>query len=814
MKSLLIFLVFTVLVLSAAPAGAVTYNIRVTAYCSTSTPNCRSWSEDDFKLHVRKSLAHTNRIWSAAGVAFRFETLNIVVDDTKAAWIGLDGSDAIEQAIASSAEADKTVIHWMTTEKMSYPAYSGPSFPGFFAPIDLRGERRFRGTAALGRPIEYPLGQLYQGQNVAHEIGHYFYLNHTFDNNDFAWAQQAGWSGSDCTPFDWGHPTFPGENPVPDFPSIGDLFAAPPALAPSQHYAMMAEPRRVYDGGVLRGWQYPDSAWTPANRYRYYMQTWFDTTQGFEWHNSFGLGPYKTTDSNPFFANVMSYYGKSNQEGYGPWGSKDKDQPLAACQKSVVSFITGLGRPRGGLADACLTSGGDHDLDGLCDGPPLLPEDKCGTGPGPIGMNFDDFDLDGWPAACDTCDDIPGTFIDSDGDGFGDPCDLDDDNDGCHDADDKEPLHSDMPHHYLAYDRARVECFPNGLHDDVVRASSAGNADGDLHANCSRLEPDSDGDGTADYVDVEGDGIPDDLNGDGRADLLDECPLIAGATKREECEELFCGDAEVPVAICGTDCAGYALEFVNPSRPLLRFENFVAQFGNTLFFRPEGRLTPHAAIQFITATLQAEAVDSPQLNSLQSNDDEPSEQPLVRIIKEGSIVREWAVDSAQLKADLSGFGHLIAFSYPLTPAAEGAFWVAVAPGEESARVGLDSDNDGITDAMDNCSCQPNPMQSDTDEDGWGDACDADFDNDGTVDAADIGFVLGCVGQNVSTDSIFISCGADTNAVLLPDEQANSACWSADLNSDGEIDQADVDIAYSNNSPGPSVFHNWPGECSG
>jgi hypothetical protein len=53
----------------------------------------------------------------------------------------------------------------------------------------------------------------------------------------------------------------------------------------------------------------------------------------------------------------------------------------------------------------------------------------------------------------------------------------------------------------------------------------------------------------------------------------------------------------------------------------------------------------------------------------------------------------------------------------------------------------DSDGDGIADARDNCLAQPNPDQRDADLDGFGSACDADFDGDGLVGSADwLGFV--------------------------------------------------------------------------
>lgn len=49
---------------------------------------------------------------------------------------------------------------------------------------------------------------------------------------------------------------------------------------------------------------------------------------------------------------------------------------------------------------------------------------------------------------------------------------------------------------------------------------------------------------------------------------------------------------------------------------------------------------------------------------------------------------------------------------------------------------IDSDEDGIPDARDNCPAEFNPDQADTDGDGAGDVCDADDDNDGLPDHAD------------------------------------------------------------------------------
>ena len=90
----------------------------------------------------------------------------------------------------------------------------------------------------------------------------------------------------------------------------------------------------------------------------------------------------------------------------------------------------------------------------------------------------------------------------------------------------------------------------------------------------------------------------------------------------------------------------------------------------------------------------------------------------------------------------------------------------------------DSDGDGREDVRDNCTTVPNPDQRDTDGDKFGNACDADFNNDGVVNGIDLGIMR----------SVFFSANPN-----------------ADLNGDGVVNGIDLGRLRSRffKPPGPS-----------
>ncbi len=96
----------------------------------------------------------------------------------------------------------------------------------------------------------------------------------------------------------------------------------------------------------------------------------------------------------------------------------------------------------------------------------------------------------------------------------------------------------------------------------------------------------------------------------------------------------------------------------------------------------------------------------------------------------------------------------------------------------------DADSDGVTDANDNCTLVANPVQLDADNDGYGNICDADLNNSGTVTTADFAILRSVLNESAS---------------------ASPTAAAADLNGSGTVTTADFAILRNqlNTVPGPS-----------
>ncbi len=108
----------------------------------------------------------------------------------------------------------------------------------------------------------------------------------------------------------------------------------------------------------------------------------------------------------------------------------------------------------------------------------------------------------------------------------------------------------------------------------------------------------------------------------------------------------------------------------------------------------------------------------------------------------------------------------------------------------------DSDDDGPGDACDNCPNAANTDQLDTDEDGLGDACDDDIDGDGVANADDNCPLRDNADQDDEDgDGVGTACDLCLNTLqgASVDEYGCTLPVPADFDDDGDVDQADFGL---------------------
>ena len=225
--------------------------------------------------------------------------------------------------------------------------------------------------------------------------------------------------------------------------------------------------------------------------------------------------------------------------------------------------------------------------------------------------------------------------------------------------------------------------------------------------------------------------------------------------------------AEITFTNRPAGAADVTISYGSPDRPLLRADNGVAPSpGNDLVTVLSASL---ASTSEFPNDLRAPAFTF----DLGTQDFFPGDQPPPNFVFSTADVSTFSASEFRLSSPTG--------DYEVTDA---IFTVEILE---------DTDNDGVFDPDDNCILVPNGpdlpdagglIQYDSNDDGFGNACDPDLNNDGVVDFADLPPI----------QDAFFSIDVDPN--WNPD---------ADLNGDGVIDFADLPPVQTLffGSPGPS-----------
>ncbi len=119
----------------------------------------------------------------------------------------------------------------------------------------------------------------------------------------------------------------------------------------------------------------------------------------------------------------------------------------------------------------------------------------------------------------------------------------------------------------------------------------------------------------------------------------------------------------------------------------------------------------------------------------------------------------------------------------------------------------DGDLDALLDDVDNCPATFNPIQTDTDGDGLGDACDPDIDGDGDLNANDnCPYNANANQSDIDADGIGDACDPDADGDGIPNEEDPQPYFSGNLNVDFE--DASLKDTYTDYAPKEIAGRMW------
>ncbi|BDB52317.1 hypothetical protein GENT11_06290 [Flavobacterium ammonificans] len=395
----------------------------------------------------------------------------------------------------------------------------------------------------------------------------------------------------------------------------------------------------------------------------------------------------------------------------------------------------------------------DSDNDGISDaiekGPGTTPVDTDGDNI----PDYRDLDSDG-DGISDAIEKGPGaTPVDTDGDGIPDYRDTDSDNDGISDANEKgsgaTPVDTDgdgLP------DYRDLDSDNDGIPDAVEKGPSTTpvDTDGDNIPDYRDLDTDNDGipDNQEGIVDTDGDTIPDyrdlDSDGDGVLDTNDQCPLVVGTAQMNGCPADFDGDGIDDTADLDDDNDGI-LDSVEA-----------------------------AACSPTDPDCDTDGDGIPNRYDADSDNDG------IKDTKEAGVVDANNDGKADGGVDANG----------VPSSTNGGITPPNTDGDGQANpYDLDSDGDGISDAIEKGANGASPV--DTDGDGAPDYLDLDSDNDGIPDAIEKGTGSSILDSDGDGTPDYRDLDSDNDGILDSLEKGTTAT-PIDTDGDNIPDYRDLD----------------------